>query len=62
MIIKNNNGKTPLDECEDTSNAEIISLFSKYDLKQGDVLQNNSMILSYASFLFSFGRYIQMEH
>ena len=38
MTIKNIEGKTPLEECCDTCNDEIIGLISKYDPKRGEVL------------------------
>ena len=44
MTIKNNEGKTPLYECQDTNKNKIASLFSKYNPKRGEVLNNNYII------------------
>ena len=43
--ITNNDGNTPLDECKDTIKDEIASLFSKYNPKRGDILNNNYVVL-----------------
>ena len=45
MTIKNIEGKTPLDECCDTSKDEIVGLFSKYNTKRGEVLSNHYIVL-----------------
>ena len=45
MTIKNNEDKTPLDECQDTSKDEIVSLFSEYNPKRGEILNNNYVAL-----------------
>ena len=45
MTIKNNDGNTPLDECQDTRNYEIISLFSKCNPNLGEILNNNYVVL-----------------
>ena len=45
MTIKNNKGNTPLDECEDTRKDEIASLFSEYNPKRGEILNNNNVVL-----------------
>ena len=45
MTIKNNEDKTPLDECQDASKDEIVSLFSEYNPKQGEILNNNYVVL-----------------
>ena len=45
MTIKNIEGKTPLDECHDTSKDEIFGLFSKYNSKRGEVLSNNYIVI-----------------
>ena len=44
MTIKNNEGKTPLDECQGRNKDKIASLFSKYNPKRGEVLNNNYII------------------
>ena len=36
--VKNNDGKSPLDVCQDTSRDKIVSLFNKYNPKRGKVL------------------------
>ena len=45
MTIKNIEGKTPLDECCDTSKDKIVGLFSKYNSKPGEVLSNNYIVI-----------------
>ena len=45
ISIKNNEGKTPLDECQDTSKEEVVSLVSEYNPKRGEVLNNNYVVL-----------------
>ena len=45
MTIKNIEGKTPLNECCDTSKDKIVALFSKYDPKRGEVLNNNNNVV-----------------
>ena len=44
MTIKNKEDNTPLDECQDTNKDKIASLFSKYNPKRGEVLNNNYII------------------
>ena len=44
MAIKNIEGKTPLDECCDTSKYEIVSLASTYNPKRGKVLNNKLLV------------------
>ena len=51
MTIKNIEGKTPLDECCDTSKDRNVDLFSKYDPKRGEVLNNNNVVLLLVSFV-----------
>ena len=45
MTTQNKEGNTPLDECQDTRKDEIASLFSEYNPKRGEVLNNNNVIL-----------------
>ena len=40
--VKNNDGKTPLDVCQDLNKEEIISLFNKYNPKRGGIMINNT--------------------
>ena len=47
MTIKNIEGKTPLDECLDTNKDEIVGLFSNYNSKRGEVLNNNFVVLKH---------------
>ena len=57
--VKNNEGKTPLDVCEDTNKEEIVSLFNKYNPKRGKVLlKMNNITYSHIPYLLlsSFGR------
>ena len=51
MTIKNIEGKTPLDESCDTSKDRNVDLFSKYDPKRGEVLNNNNVVLLFVSFV-----------
>ena len=41
MTVKNNVGNTPLDECQDASKDEIVSLFSTYNPKRSELLKHN---------------------
>ena len=43
--ITNNDGNSPLDECQDTIKDEIASHVSKYNPKRGEVLNNNYVVL-----------------
>ena len=40
FTIKNNDGKTPLEKCPDTTKDKIVSLINKYNPKRGEVLLN----------------------
>ena len=45
LTIKNIEDKTPLDEWCDTSKDEIVGLFSNYNPRRGEVLNNNYIVL-----------------
>ena len=45
MTIKNKEGSTPLDECQDTSKDEIVSLVSEYNPKRGETLNKDYVAL-----------------
>ena len=45
MTIKNIDSRTPLDECCDTNKDEIISLFSKYNPKRGELISNKYVVV-----------------
>ena len=45
MTIKNKEGNTLLDECQDTIKDEIASLVSEYNPKRGEVLNNHYVVL-----------------
>ena len=45
MTIKNKEGHTPLDECQDTSKDEIVSLVSEYNPKRGKALNKDYVAL-----------------
>ena len=50
--VKNNEGKTPLDVCQDTNKEEIVSLFNKYNPKRGEeLLKMNNITHSHIPYL-----------
>ena len=44
MTSKNIEGKTPLDGCRDTCKDEIDSLFSKYNVQQGELISKKYVV------------------
>ena len=59
VTVKNNNGNTPLEKCPDTIRNEIVSLFSKYNSKQGKIINDKQhYTLTHILLLSSFGRFV----
>ena len=45
VTITNNEGNTPLDVCHDKKKNEVSRLFTEYNPKRGEVLNNNYVVL-----------------